>query len=156
MHRSSHPNFYFNLVSGSMGAWSNLTNCSAACGPGSISRYRACDSPAPINNGDLCENYERTSLVMNETVNFTCQLTACTSKLLIVYLFDNIIIFFTIIICITIIIVTIIIIIAITITIIINITTGLSYYVSAWVIIFHCNYIVLLSIRCISLFSSSW
>ncbi|XP_052793992.1 SCO-spondin-like [Mya arenaria] len=35
--------------------WSQWTKCSASCGLGIMTRYRDCDSPKPLNGGNLCQ-----------------------------------------------------------------------------------------------------
>jgi len=41
-------------VDGQWGSWGSWSSCTKTCGPGSRSRTRRCDSPAPANGGNKC------------------------------------------------------------------------------------------------------
>ena len=46
--------FYFEIVDGGYGSWTNWTKCSVSCGVGVRTRHRECDSPEPQNGGLSC------------------------------------------------------------------------------------------------------
>ena len=62
----------FFTVDGNWGPW-NDGQCSKSCGPGSLSRTRECNDPAPQNGGQNC--------VGQDTEVVDCNLIACPSEL---------------------------------------------------------------------------
>ena len=46
--------FFYLLVNGNWGNWTEFTNCSSTCGFGNEIRKRYCDSPSPEFNGTDC------------------------------------------------------------------------------------------------------
>ena len=62
----------FFTVDGNWGPW-NDGQCSKSCGPGSLSRTRECNDPAPQNGGQNC--------VGQSTEVVDCNLIACPSEL---------------------------------------------------------------------------
>merc|ERR1719471_364220 len=53
-------------VDGNWGEWSDYGSCSATCGEGTMTRVRACDSPAPQMGGADCEGDAEESASCNE------------------------------------------------------------------------------------------
>ncbi|XP_060592574.1 SCO-spondin-like isoform X2 [Ruditapes philippinarum] len=56
-------------INGQWGYWTSWTICSTSCGPGTYSRNRKCDSPAPKNGGQICSG--------NSYENGQCSIGVC-------------------------------------------------------------------------------
>ena len=63
-------------VDGGWSGWGSWTECSTACGPGTMSRTRSCTSPKPTGSRRPCQG--------EDSENRECEKMACAGKFLFV------------------------------------------------------------------------